>query len=77
MAQTYITGDETKTWVNDVIFKESRDLNSRITNLTTRLQDSVDELFYEHVSVPGIINATVKKEEVNYGDSNKVRTLKS
>ena len=57
------------------MFKEKRDLNTRITNLTTRLQDDVDELFYEHVAVPGIINAKKPKEEISYGDSNKVRTL--
>lgn len=56
LAKRYMTGDETTKFIKNMIEKEVNLANDRVTYITNIQQDQLDDLFYNHVSSPGLVN---------------------
>ena len=52
----YWKGDDIEEFVTDSMIKESKVTSSRIARLHESTQTQLDELFFKHVAVPGLVN---------------------
>ena len=51
----FITKVKTNSLVTETVKQESNQLNRRISTLTGVVEESIDDLYFNHVAVPGLI----------------------
>ena len=65
----YMTGNVTKQYVEETLLTETDKLNKKFMGLTNTHQIQIDELYFNHVAVPGLINHTVPSTGLDFGQS--------
>ena len=58
----YMTEEEMKDYVDEVVFKETQHISKRCTKLTASHSQALNEIFYNHLALPGLINPSTHDE---------------
>ena len=59
ITETYIPEDFTRRLVTETVENQLSNLGKIINNLKSSLEAQIDELYFNHVAVPGLINHTL------------------
>lgn len=61
--EKYWTSERTTYFINGIREQEQKTINQRLTAITDTQQDQIDDIYYEHLAVPGIINPMKSLED--------------
>ena len=53
----FCTADQMQKYVDDLVEMETNKLHERVTMTAGAQQDQLDDIFYNHLAIPGLINA--------------------